>query len=82
MQLTRLFDAKYDVVSLAQGAPHQAPLSDIHHDVIIDRLSDGFQVVEKILDIGDSAGASVGVFLDGKAVFKDNLGYQDVELGK
>lgn len=41
-----------------------------------------FTVMEKILDIGGSAGASVAVFVDGKAVFKETFGYQDVEETK
>ena len=37
-------------------------------------------MIEKILDTGGSAGASVSVFLDKNAVFNDIFGYQDVEL--
>lgn len=43
------------------------------------KLHDHIPVIEKLRDIGGTAGIAIGVSIDGEAPFTYNLGHRDVE---
>ena len=56
----------------------QKPFHNDHDDSIKRKFEDVVPTVEKILNIGGSAGASVGISVDGRPIFRQTFGYQDL----